>query len=139
MVNFRDNIVFLIAKAHQQAQGLLKAQLKSFALTPVQCLVLESLWDKEGLPAGEVGRRLVLDTATLAGVLDRMVAAGWVRREIDSFDARVSRIYLTEKAYAITEDLAETIEQTNNKLLNNFSMEEKMLYKRFLRDIINET
>ena len=139
MVNFRDNIVFLIAKAHQQAQGLLKAQLKSFALTPVQCLVLESLWDKEGLPAGEVGRRLVLDTATLAGVLDRMVAAGWVRREIDSFDARVSRIYLTEKANAIAEDLAETIEQTNNKLLNNFSMEEKMLYKRFLRDIINET
>jgi DNA-binding MarR family transcriptional regulator len=135
MVNFRDNIVFMIAKAHQQAQGLLKARLKIFNLTPVQCLVLESLWDEEGLAVGEVGRRLVLDTATLAGVLDRMVTAGWVRREVDSFDARVARIFLTEKARAITADLDQTIEKVNNDLLENFSLEEKLLYKRFLRDI----
>ncbi len=135
MVNFRDNIVFMIAKAHQQAQGLLKARLKPFGLTPVQCLVLESLWDEEGLSVGEVGRRLVLDTATLAGVLDRMVTAGWVRREIDSFDARVARIYLTEKARSITADLAEAIDQVNNELLEDFGLEEKLLYKRFLRDV----
>jgi MarR family transcriptional regulator, organic hydroperoxide resistance regulator len=135
MLNFRDNIVFMIAKAHQQAQGFLKVRLKSFGLTPVQCLVLESLWDEEGQPVGEIGRRLVLDTATLAGVLDRMVTAGWVRREIDPGDARVARIYLSEKANAITLDLAKTIEQSNNDLLSNFSMEEKLLFKRFLRDI----
>jgi MarR family transcriptional regulator, organic hydroperoxide resistance regulator len=135
MIVFRDNIVFMIAKAHQQAQGYLKTQLKPFGLTPVQCLVLESLWDEEGLPVGEIGRRLVLDTATLAGVLDRMVTAGWVRREIDSADARVARIYLSEKANAITLELAKTIEQCNNELMNKFSAEEKMLFKRFLRDI----
>ena len=135
MINFRDNIVFMVAKAHQQAQGLLKARLKPFSLTPVQCLVLESLWDEEGLAVGEIGRRLLLDTATLAGVLDRMVTAGWVRREIDSFDARVARIFLTDKAKTISEDLAETIDQVNNDLLESFSLEEKLLYKRFLRDI----
>ena len=139
MINFRDNIVFMIAKAHQHAQGLLKARLKDFGLTPVQCLVLESLWDEEGLSVGEIGRRLVLDTATLAGVLDRMVTASWVRREIDSADARVARIFLTEKSNAITGDLAEVIEQTNSDLLNNFSMEEKMLYNRFLRDTNGKT
>lgn len=136
MVNFRDNIAFMIAKAHQHAQGVLKAQLKAFGLTPVQCLVLESLWDEEGLSVGEVGRRLTLDTATLAGVLDRMVTAGWVLREIDPADARVARIYLSEKAKAITADLAGTIEYTNNELLNSFSLEEKLLFKRFLRDYL---
>jgi DNA-binding MarR family transcriptional regulator len=135
VLKFRDNIVFMLAKAHQQAQGLLKAQLKTFGLTPVQCLVLESLWEEEGLPVGEVGRRLVLDTATLAGVLDRMVTAGWIRREIDPADARVARIYLSEKASEITLDLAKTIEQSNHTLMSNFSAEEKMLFKRFLRDI----
>jgi len=136
VVNFRDNIAFMIAKAHQHAQGVLKAQLKAFGLTPVQCLVLESLWDEEGLSVGEVGRRLTLDTATLAGVLDRMVNAGWVLREVDPADARVARIYLSEKAKAITADLAGTIEHTNNELLNSFSLEEKLLFKRFLRDYL---
>ena len=136
MVNFRDNIAFMIAKAHQHAQGMLKTQLKAYGLTPVQCLVLESLWDEEGLSVGEVGRRLTLDTATLAGVLDRMATAGWVLREVDPADARVARIYLSEKAKAITADLARTIEHTNNELLNSFSLEEKLLFKRFLRDYL---
>ena len=135
MVHFQDNIAFIIAKAHQHAQGMLKAQLKAFGLTPVQCLVLESLWSEEGLSVGEVGRRLILDTATLAGVLDRMVTSGWIRREVDTSDARVARIYLTEKAKAITEDLEKTIDHSNNELLDDFSLEEKLLFKRFLRDI----
>lgn len=134
MINFRENIVFLIAKANQKAQGLLKGQLKALGLTPVQCLVLESLWEEEGLAVGEIGRRLLLDTATLAGVLDRMVTAGWIRREVDPDDARVARIYQTEKAHGIGESLATAIEVTNNDLLESFSLEEKLLFKRFLRD-----
>ncbi len=139
MVHFQDNIAFIIAKAHQHAQGMLKAQLKAFGLTPVQCLVLESLWSEEGLSVGEVGRRLILDTATLAGVLDRMVTSGWILREVDTSDARVTRIYLTEKAKTITEDLEKTIDHSNNELLNDFSLEEKLLFKRFLRDIYVKT
>ncbi len=139
MICFRDNIVFLIAKAHQHAQGLLKSRLKTFSITPVQCLVLECLWEEEGICVGDIGRRLILDTATLAGVLDRMVSAGWIRRKIDSADARIARIFLTKKAYRIVVELEETIEQTNRNLLKSFSMEEKMLYKRFLRDNIQKT
>jgi len=135
MIDFRDSIAFMIAKSHQHSQGTLKAQLKAFGLTPVQSLVLDSLRDAEGLSVGEVGRRLILDTATLAGVLDRMVTAGWIRREVDSADARVARIYLTEKASLISADLAKALERTNDELLSSFSLEEKLLFKRFLRDL----
>ena len=134
MVDFQDSIAFMIAKTHQQSQAMLKTQLKPFGLTPVQSLVLESLRDAEGLSVGDVGRRLVLDTSTLAGVLDRMVTAGWIRREVDTADARIARIYRTEKAKQISVDLAKTLEHTNNELLKGFSLEEKLLFKRFLRD-----
>ncbi len=100
MISYRDNIVFLLAKAHQRAQGVLKGQLQPMGLTSMQCLFLEALWEEDGLSVGEIGRRIVLDTATLAGILDRMVTAGWVRRETDSLDGRVARVYLTEKATA---------------------------------------
>jgi len=135
MISYRDNMVFLIAKAHQRAQGTLKGHLQVFGLTPMQCLFMESLWEEDGLSVGEIGRRIALDTATLAGVLDRMVTAGWVRRQGDPEDGRVARVYLTEKARVAITDLTAVIERTNNELLNNFSLEEKLLFKRFLRDI----
>lgn len=135
MIPFRENIVFLIAKAHQRAQSTLKGNLQIFGLTPMQCLFMESLWEEDGLSVGEIGRNIALDTATLAGVLDRLVTSGWVRRETDRDDGRVARVYLTEKAQRAVADLAAAIEQTNNELLNNFSLEERILLKRFLRDI----
>jgi DNA-binding MarR family transcriptional regulator len=135
MISFRDNIVYLLAKAHQRAQGALKVYLQSFGLTPMQCLFMEALWEEDGLSVGEIGRRIALDTATLAGILDRMVIAGWVRRETDQTDGRVTRVYLTEKARAAIIGLASAIEVTNNELLSNFSPEEKLLFKRFLRDV----
>ncbi len=134
MLSYHNNIVFLLAKAHQCAQGTLKGSLQAHGLTPVQCLVIESLWEEEGLPVGDIGRKLALDTATLAGVLDRMVTAGWVRRETDPDDGRVARIFQTEKAKEASAELAATIERTNNKLLKNFSLEEKVLFKRLLLD-----
>lgn len=135
MTSYSDNIVFLIAKAHQRAQGVLKGYLQAFGLTPMQCLFMESLWDEDGLSVGEIGRRIALDTATLAGILDRLSNAGWVRREADPDDGRVARVYLTQKAQAAISDLAAVRERANNELLSNFSVEEKVLLKRFLRDI----
>ena len=135
MTSYRDNIVFLLAKAHQRAQGVLKGYLQGFGLTPMQCLFMESLWDEDGLSVGEIGRRIALDTATLAGVLDRLVTAGWVRRETDPDDGRVARVYLTDKAQAAITDLSAVRERANNELLDSFALEEKILLKRFLRDI----
>ena len=135
MISYQENIVFLLAKGHQRAQGVLKGNLQPFGLTPMQCLFMESLWEEDGLSVGEIGRRIALDTATLAGILDRMVTAGWVRRESDPSDGRVARVFLTEKARAAISDLAAVIERTNNELLSNFQVEEKLLFKRFLRDI----
>ncbi|MFZ4858990.1 MAG: MarR family winged helix-turn-helix transcriptional regulator [Desulfuromonadaceae bacterium] len=135
MISFRDNIVYLLAKAHQRAQGVLKGYLQAFGLTPMQCLFMEALWEEDGLSVGEIGRRIALDTATLAGVLDRMVVAGWVRRETDQTDGRVTRVYLTGRAREAVSELTTAIETTNNELLSNFSLEEKILFKRFLRDV----
>jgi DNA-binding MarR family transcriptional regulator len=135
MISYRDNIIFLFAKAHQRAQRTLKGRLRTFDLTPMQCLILEALWEEDGNSVGEIGRRIAVDTATLAGILDRMSTAGWVRRETDPDDGRVARMYLTKKAQEAASALASAIEVSNNELLSNFSIEEKLLFIRFLRDV----
>jgi DNA-binding MarR family transcriptional regulator len=135
MAQYEDCIVFLLAKAHQRAHGVLKRRLQAYGLTPVQHLILEALWDEEGLSAGDIGKRLVLDTATLSGVLDRMAESGWVDKQTDAEDRRVLRLYLSPKAENSKTALIEERKRANDEILSGMRLEEKVLLKRLLRDV----
>ncbi len=134
--NSPDCTIFLLAKAYQKAHGQFKKELKPFKLTNIQHLVLEALWFQEGYTAAELGKFLVLDKATLSGVLERLVGHGWIRKEADPDDGRVFRIYTAEKADEMKDELIALRRAANEKLLSGFSPEEQMLFKRFLKDLI---
>jgi DNA-binding MarR family transcriptional regulator len=133
--NIPDCTIFLLAKAYQKAHKQFKVQLQPFHLTNLQHLVLEGLWYETGVTASELGKLLVLDKATLSGVLVRMVESGWIRKERDPEDSRVFRIYPSEKANQVKKQLVALREQTDENLLEGFSSEEKVLFKRLLRDL----
>ena len=137
MKTFDDCIIFLLAKAYQKAHGNFKKRLHTYGLTPIQHLILEALWRKDGISASDIGKKLVLDGATLSGVLDRMAAGGWVLKEPDAGDKRMLRIFLTVKSKSLRSKLSEARNQTNEELLKPFTLEEKVLLKRFLRDMQN--
>ena len=133
--NIPDCTIFLLAKAYQKAHGQFKAKLRPFNLTNLQHLVLEGLWYKEGVTAAELGKLLVLDKATLSGVLDRLLDGDWIRKQRDPDDGRVLRIYTTAKADAQKEDLIRLRVEANEELLTGFSQEEQVLFKRLLKDL----
>jgi len=131
-----DCTIFLLAKAYQKAHGRFKKLLKPYELTNIQHLVLEGLWYEEGQTAAELGKLLVLDKATLSGVLDRMTDAGWIRKETAPDDKRAFRLYTSEKADDMKKELIELRKQSNENLLTNFSDQEQVLLKRFLKDLM---
>ena len=135
MKSYDDCILFLLAKAYQKAHGDFKKRLHSYGLTPIQHLVLEALWDEDGISVGDIGKRLVFDGATLSGVLDRLSAGGWVLKQSDTEDKRMLRISLTLKSRELKPKLSAVRNETNKELLDRFSLEEKVLLKRLLRDI----
>ena len=135
MKTYDDCIIFLLAKAYQKAHGDFKRKLHSYGVTPIQHLILEVLLAEDGLSASDIGKKLVLDGATLSGVLDRLAAGSWILKKPDKEDKRVLRNYLTLKSKELKPRLSEARDQTNEALLKNFSLEEKLLLKRFLRDM----
>lgn len=135
MINYEECIVFLLAKAYQKAHGMVKKRLLAYKLTPIQHMVLEVLWEAEGLSAGEIGKRLVLDSATLSGMLDRMGEGGWIIKETDSEDKRIQRVYLADKAKELKTPLREEREKANEDILGGLTLEEAVLLKRLLRDV----
>jgi DNA-binding MarR family transcriptional regulator len=135
MAKYEDCILFLLSKAYQKAFGNFKRRLQDYGLTPVQSLVLMTISEEEGLSAGEIGKRLVLDNATLSGVLDRLAEGGWVIKGTAEEDKRLLRIYLTPKAKEMTDIILKERDGLNEEILRPLKQEEKLLLKRMLKDL----
>jgi DNA-binding MarR family transcriptional regulator len=137
MEKFEDCIIFQLAKAYQKAHSLFKNRLLPYGLTPIQHLILEALWLEDGISQKDVGTRLVLDRATLSGVLDRMSVGGWITKEQDPVDRRTLRICLTAKGRDLKQRLSRERNQANEEILSGLNLEEKVLLKRLLKDVQN--
>ena len=77
-----------------------------------QQFVLRTLWREDGLPPGEVARRLGLATPTITRAATRMEAAGLLRREPHPTDRRLVRLTLTDRG----RDLEKIIDEETNRL-----------------------
>lgn len=131
-----DCTIFLLAKAYQKGHGLIKPRLKNYGLTNMQHLVLEAIWYREGSTQAELGRMLILDKATLSGVIDRLGESSWITKVEDDEDKRSCRLFSSEKAKQLKGVLMEERRLANEELLAGFSFEEKVLFKRLLWDLI---
>ena len=135
MPHYEDCIIFLLAKAYQRAHSAFKVKLAPFGITPVQHLILAVLGEEDFLSPAEISDRLAMDGATLSGVLDRMAEAGLIKKEGNPEDRRSIRVSLSPKAKRMREELAEQRKSINEDLTAKFSLEEKLLLKRMLKDL----
>jgi MarR family transcriptional regulator, organic hydroperoxide resistance regulator len=91
-----------------------------------------------GRPTGRAGRRsaagLVLDSATLTGVLDRLESARLIRREAHAHDRRINRIRLTTEGQGRREALERAMDGLNAEVAQAFGAEADTLW-RLLRQL----
>jgi len=135
MDNYDDCILFLLSKAHQNVYGKYKKRLQAYGLTPSQHLVIFALFEEEGVSAGELGKRLCLDNATISGTLDRLSDGGWVIKEPSAEDKRSLKLYLTAKTKEHIPLLERETDEANQEALSGFGLEEEVLLKRLLKDL----
>jgi len=72
-----------------------------------QNLVLEVLWETDGLTPGELAARLHVTTPTVVNTATRMESAGLLVRRRDPADGRLVRLHLTPKALAARQPIEE--------------------------------
>lgn len=135
LTSYQDVILFILSKANQKVYGTFKASLQPYGMTPMQGLVLHALYEEEGLFAGELGKRLALDSATLSGVLDRMATGGWIIKNAVEADRRVMKIQLTDKSRQYRDKFLKDTVEVNQEVLSPFNKEERLLLIRMLKDL----
>jgi MarR family transcriptional regulator, organic hydroperoxide resistance regulator len=118
-----DCISFLLGKAGQQVARRAREKLAPHGVTPTQYAVLKTLWGQDGQSGAEIGARLVIDSATATGVLDRLQASGLLERRADREDRRVQRVFLTPSGRALQAPLDAAMDRLNDEVRQHLGAE----------------
>jgi DNA-binding MarR family transcriptional regulator len=103
-----------------------------------QNIILEVLWETDGLTPGELADRMHLTTPTIVNTARRMEAAGLLTRRRDPRDARLVRLYLTDRARAAQQPVREARERLGERVTALLTEPELRHLTSALRKIIEE-
>ncbi|WP_372002601.1 MarR family transcriptional regulator [Tistrella mobilis] len=113
MNRIEDCISFLTGKAAQAVTRAARDRLARHGVTPVQYAVLQVLWEEDGQSGATIGARLVLDSATITGVIDRLVKLELIARRPSAEDRRVNALHLTDRGRALRDPLQAEMDALN--------------------------
>ena len=66
-------------------------------LPPSQVLAIVYLYEKGRCPIGDLSKAMHVSAPTVSGIVDRLENSGYLKREPDTNDRRVTNIILTKK------------------------------------------
>jgi DNA-binding MarR family transcriptional regulator len=107
MMKLENQLCFPLYAAARNVSSLYTPWLKPLGLTYTQYLVFLVLWEKDDVPIGEIGEKLMLDNGTLSPLLKKMEQTGYIQRVRSTDDERIVKIRLTEKGKALQEKAKE--------------------------------
>ncbi|WP_417451802.1 MarR family winged helix-turn-helix transcriptional regulator [Kordiimonas sp.] len=108
-----------------------------YGISAAQNAVLLYLLKHEGATMGQVAVALGLKNAATSGLVDRMEKNDLVERRPSASDGRAYELYLRPTGRDTAEQSKSVIRQSNERLLEGFTGDERALMSRFFETIID--
>lgn len=118
-------IGFLLSDVSRLLRMDIDRRLRGLKLTQAQWRAIGHLAREEGVNQATLADRLEVKPITLARLIDRMEAAGWVTRTADVADKRASLLYLTKKVRPILDEMQAHATAALENLLSGISRVER--------------
>jgi MarR family transcriptional regulator for hemolysin len=118
-------------------------KLNSYGITPGQFAVLKVIFNHNGntadigLSPACIADRIECDRPTVSGIVDRLEAQEWIVRMQNPEDKRSCIIQLADKAKDCLKELDEIHDENQQIILNGFTKEETIMFKKFLLQVLN--
>ena len=116
---------YLVSDVARLLRKLFDQRARRIGLSLAQARALTYLSRHEGIHQAGLADLLEVQPITLARLLDRMEAAGWIERRADPVDRRVHRLYLSDKARPLRDQVLGLAAETRAEALVGFSDREK--------------
>lgn len=102
---------FQLSQVVRKLQKTYEAAFVPFGISPSQALVLDQLWDEDGLPLKELGARAHLDPTSVQWLVGQLEKAGLAERKRDPQNGRVVRLWLTHEGQALQPKVEREVER----------------------------
>jgi MarR family transcriptional regulator, organic hydroperoxide resistance regulator len=102
-----EELRYLILAAQREGNRMLAQALRPLAVTPSQAEALSLLRTRQPLSLSGLGDLLVCESGSSPSrLIDRLVAAGLVERQVDDGDRRHIRLSLTPEGARVADEIA---------------------------------
>ena len=127
-----DHLFAQVSKLHRSR---VHALVGGLGLHRGQPQLLFALWDEDGLTHSQLAERLMVTPATISRMVQRMERTGFLTRQPDPADERVSRVYLSAAGRAVRDDLQRVWRRMEEETFAGLSDEEVSALNGFLRGL----
>ena len=131
-----DSLGYLVNRAARLMAHELAERIRPAGVAIGQWAVLLALWARDGMTQAELSRVVAIEPPTVVRTIDRMVRDGLVSRAPDPDDGRLSRIYLTERARSLRDELVPLAAAVNDEILNRLTATEGRTLRRLLAKLV---
>jgi len=124
----------LLRQVHSILETYNRYDLRGEDLTVPQFMILNYA-SRSGVPLSEISARMMCDNSNLTGIVDRLIAKGYVERRPDPNDRRVSLICLTEAGAEKLRNLRPRHHEKLRKRMRSLSEHEVYQLRELLKSL----
>ena len=130
-----ENIGKYISQLHRKGNVFINRELSKYDLSVGQFMFLLDLYIKDGKNQEEISDSLKIDKGTTARAIKKLEEQGFVIRIKNENDKRSNKIYLTDKAKDIKENVFDILDDWNQKISMILTKEEEKTMKNILKKV----
>ena len=129
-IRLENQICFPLYACAKEVIRQYRKPLENLNLTYTQYLVMMVLWEFGGMTEGELGRKVYLDSGTLAPLLKRMEKQGYITRIRPETNERKLLVELTAAGHALKDQATQVPSEMEGCL--NLTQDEQQQLKKLL-------
>jgi DNA-binding MarR family transcriptional regulator len=126
----------LIRRLQQIAVALFVTECEAFDLTPIQYASLIVIREVPDLDATRLSSLVALDRATLAKVIERLEAKGWILRTSSPLDKRAKLLRITQKGRNVLAAAEPGVRRCQRRILAPLAEEDRQSFMTMLERLV---
>jgi len=132
-----DCPLFWLRRSYHAGKQRVDAALAAHNLTTAQLDLLLQVKQAQQIEQRQLQQILGVRSATLAGLIDRLLVNGFIEQHASSCDARVKYITLTECGNGVCENVADIHAKVSATLFAGFTPAELALLNQWLQRVVS--
>ena len=129
------HIAKYISQLYRKGSSYINKEISKYGIGSGQFMFLLELYKKDGKNQEEIAEDLKMDKGTTARALKKLEEQGFLTRLRDERDKRSNKIYLSDKAKNIREDIFNILDDWNKQITRSLAKEEVKMLEDLLEKV----